>query len=267
MTASAPIGLYDSGLGGLSVARELFLQLPREAMAYFGDTARAPYGNRAPAELIAFNREILRILLDSGVKALVVACNTSSALALPILEAEVPVPILGILEAGARAAMRQGRRIGVIATEATTRSGAYVRAIGREGALEALFPLACPQLVPMIEAGTWQGPRAERIVRESLQPLVDARLDTLVLGCTHYPFVAPLIAEVLGPSVRLVDPAREAIRELGLVLEAHHLEAGCDAPQHRVMVSGDPASFDRLATRLLGPGLPAAVAQAVALPV
>ncbi|HEY9900508.1 MAG TPA: glutamate racemase [Pantanalinema sp.] len=251
MTA-APIGLYDSGLGGLSVAREVFRQLPHETIAYIGDTARVPYGGRSPEELLDFNREILGLLLAQGVKAVVVACNTSSAIALPVLDAECPVPILGLIEAGARAAASGGRRIGIIATEATIRSRAHLRAIEALEQPCEVFPLACPNLVPMIEAGVWEGPEAEATVFESLAPLLDAKLDTLILGCTHYPFVREVIQGILGAGVRLVDPAEEAVRALGEILAANDLLSSERRGPHRIMASGDPADFGHSATRLLG---------------
>lgn len=258
MPTSAPIGLYDSGLGGLSVVREVWSQLPHEAIAYIGDTARVPYGGRSAEELLGFNREILGLLLDQGVKAVVVACNTSSAVALPVLDAECPVPIIGLIEAGARAAATNGRRIGIIATEATIRSGAHLRAIEELGQPCEVFPLACPKLVPMIEAGKWEGPEADATVFESLAPLLGAKLDTLILGCTHYPFLRKVIEAILGEGVRLVDPAEEAVRALGEILSAHDLLAPSRIPAHRLMVSGDPGGFEQSARRLLG-GLTAKV--------
>lgn len=257
LPSNAPIGLYDSGLGGLSVVREVLRQLPRESHTYVGDTARVPYGGRSPEELLAFNREILDFLLQAGVKAVVVACNTSSAVALPVLDAECPVPIIGLIEAGARAAVTEGRRIGVIATEATIRSRAHLQAIQALDVPCQVFPVSCPQLVPMIEAGLWEGPEATAIVYESLQPLLDAKLDTLILGCTHYPFVRQVISDILGPGVRLVDPAEEAVRALGEILEAHELLSEQAIPRHRMLVSGDPIGFYQSAHLLLGDVVPA----------
>lgn len=244
-------------------------QLPHESLTYFGDTARVPYGGRTREELLAFNREILDHLLQSGVKAVVVACNTSSAVALPVLDAECPVPIIGLIEAGARAAVAAGRRIGVIATEATIRSRAHVRAIEALDAPGQVFPASCPQLVPMIEAGIWEGPEATATVYESLRPLLDCDLDTLILGCTHYPFVRQVIQEILGSRVRLVDPAEEAVRALGEILAAHDLLATPSIPRHRVLVSGDPIGFYQQAHLLLGDVVPGVehVPVAAALPI
>jgi glutamate racemase len=253
LKSPSPIGLYDSGLGGLSVVREVFRQLPAEHVLYFGDTARVPYGGRTAEELLAFNREILGILLERGVKAVLVACNTSSAVALDTLDAECPVPILGLIEAGARAAVSCGRRIGIIATEATIASGAHARAIASIQPDAQVFPLACPRLVPMIESGDWSSERAAAIVIESLAPLLDADLDALVLGCTHYPIISALIQSVVGPRVTLVDPALEAVRALGDILAGHDLSAPPEsAPQHAFLVSGPPETFAQNAARLFG---------------
>lgn len=266
MPNNAPIGLYDSGLGGLSVVREVFRQLPNESIIYMGDTARVPYGGRSAAELLDFNREILGFLLEKGVKAVVVACNTSSAIALPALDAECPVPILGLIEAGSRAAVRSGRRIGIIATEATIRSEAHLQAIAALGHTCDVFPQACPTLVPMIESGLWEGPEASAIVAESLGPLLAANLDTLVLGCTHYPFVSPLIHQTLGAHVRLIDPAGETVRALGEILAAHDLEAEHGLSRHKVYVSGNPEAFEASAQLLMGGSLPSVEQISVKLP-
>jgi glutamate racemase len=252
LSASAPIGLYDSGLGGLSVAREVFRQLPHESIRYFGDTARVPYGGRSESELLAFNREILSHLLASEVKAVVVACNTSSAIALPQLAPQCPVPIVGLIEAGARAAVANGRRIGVIATEATIRSGAHLKAIEAIAPDCQVFPLGCPAFVPLIEAGNWEGEEVEATVFESLRPFFDVPLDALVLGCTHFPFLGRVISEVLGEGIRLVDPAEEAIASLRAILTQHGLLGNDPAPIHQGLVSGDPDEFAVSAQRFLG---------------
>lgn len=256
MFVNSPIGLYDSGLGGLSVVREVFRSLPDESIVYVGDTARVPYGGRKSTELLAFNREILGFLLEKGVKAVVIACNTSSAIALPVLAQECRVPILGLIEAGSRAAVQRGRRIGVIATEATIRSQAHLKAIATLTQACEVFPVACPSLVPMIESGLWEGSRASAIVYESLLPLLDADLDTLILGCTHYPFVAPLIRAILGEQVNLIDPAEETVRALEEILGAHDLKAEKGSPHHQLFVSGDPHAFEIAARQLLGDVLP-----------
>src|SRR5207245_1515640 len=207
----APLGVFDSGIGGLTVARAVFERLPHESVIYFGDTARVPYGPKSPETVRRYSAEILAYLLQRGVKAVVVACNTSTAQALEHLTARSPVPVVGVIEPGARAAVRATRSgtIGVIGTAGTIASGAYERAI------KALRPDArvhshpCPLFVPLVEEGWFEHPAAELIAREYLEPLKRANVDVLVLGCTHYPLLKPLLARVMGSDVTLVDSAEE----------------------------------------------------------
>lgn len=245
----APIGFFDSGIGGLSVVREALGQLPTEAILYFGDTARVPYGSRTVAELTAFNGEILDFLRASGAKAVVVACNTSAALAIPALAPAYPLPIFDIVAAGAAAVVAAGRRIGIIATEGTIRSGAYQQAIDRLAPGAELLPVACPALVPLVEAGTWEGAEATEVVLSSLAPLIGRDLDALVLGCTHFPMLQAVIAEVL-PGVTLVDPAVPLVAQLKAYLGGAHVLNTVPAV-HRFVVSGDPARFELLRDRLI----------------
>lgn len=243
-----PIGLYDSGVGGLSVVKEVFRQLPAESVHYIGDTARVPYGSRSEAEILAFNREIVEVLVASGVKLIVIACNTSSAMALPMLRASCPVPVIGLIGPGAEAAQLVGGPIGVIATQGTVRSGAYGHALRALDADAVVRELACPSLVPLVESGRWEGPEARAIVAEAIAPFIEAPPAGLVLGCTHYPHLAPLMRELL-PGVTLVDPAARAVAEAARVLRSEGLEAQ-GAPSHRFMVTGDPTHFQGLADRL-----------------
>lgn len=256
MDAHAPIALYDSGLGGLTVVREVLARLPGESVTYFGDTARVPYGPRSAAEILAFNREILAILVAAGAKLVVIACNTSSALALPELRGECPVPLLGLIDAGAEAAVAaaRGGEIGVIATQATVRSGAYGRAVAAIAGSAVVREVACPTLVPLVESGGWTGEAARAIVAEALAPFLAAPPAALVLGCTHYPHLAPLIRELL-PGVALVDPAAGVVARASAILAAQGLLAPTDArPSHRFLVSGDPEPFFNSARALL-PGV------------
>jgi glutamate racemase len=258
MPATSPIALYDSGLGGLSVLRALAARLPAESLLYFGDTARVPYGPRPATEILAFNEEIAGLLVAAGAKALVVACNTSSAIAVPELGPRCSVPMLGLIEAGAEAALAAagGREIAVIATQATVRSGAYGRAIAALRPGPPVRELACPTLVPLVEAGTWSGPDAEAAVREALAPLSTAPPAALVLGCTHYPHLAEAIRAVL-PGVALVDPAQRVAELLASRLAAlDALAPEGPPPEHRIWVSGEPEAFMASARRLL-PGLTA----------
>lgn len=243
-----PIGIFDSGVGGLTVVRFLFRELPEERIIYFGDTAHLPYGSRTPEELIAFGEEIVSFLLQFGVKAVVAACNTSSSVSLPHLQKKFPIPILGVLEPGVRAAIRvtRNKRVGVIATAATVNSGAYLRAFERQGPEVKVFAKACPLFVPLVETGRTESPEARDAANEYLAPLKEAGIDTLVLGCTHYPFLAKVIGEVLGPEVKLVDPAEETVRELAMLLNKGAEKGSCSRPGKRGGGNGVPASNGHL---------------------
>lgn len=253
--AAAPIGVFDSGLGGLTVAHAIMRRLPSESLVYFGDTARVPYGPKSPETVRRYSREIAAFLLEQGVKAIVVACNTATAHALPALLAELDVPVLGVVEPGARAAVRATRsgRIGVIATEGTIRSGAYVRAIQQASPDATIVALACPLFVPLVEEG-WTDHEATRLIaHEYLEQFTREGVDTLVLGCTHYPLLKPLIADVVGPGVRLIDSAEETAADTVRMLGEHDLAAPpLSEPSYRFIASDDPQQFLRLGQRFLG---------------
>jgi glutamate racemase len=256
----APIGVFDSGLGGLTVVSEMMRQLPAEGLIYFGDTARVPYGPKAPTTVRRYSREIASFLDREGVKAIVIACNTATAHALTMLRSELRVPVIGVIEPGARAAVGATRsgNIGVIGTAGTIRSGAYERAI-RELAPDArITAQPCPLFVPLVEEG-WVDKEATRIIaREYLQPLVDAGVDTVVLGCTHYPLLKPVLAGVLGGDVRLIDSAAETAGETRRVLADRGIEAASTAePLRRFVASDDSSQFLRLGQRFLGRALDA----------
>ncbi|MCS7226057.1 MAG: glutamate racemase [Gloeomargarita sp. SKYB31] len=246
------IGIYDSGLGGLTVLRALQQQLPQEPVVYFGDTARVPYGTRTAAELLTFGREILTWLGRQGVKMVLVACNTSSALVLEQLQREFPWPILGLILPGARAAVARGRRIGVLATPATVASGAYPRAIREACPQAGVWQVPCPALVPLIEQGYSHTPEMRQVLQRYLAPLLSVQVDTVVYGCTHYPLLDDLMAELLPPHVQRIDPAvalvQAAARELDALGLRHHGPTG----GVRFGVSGDPVHFQHLAQRWLG---------------
>ena len=253
--ASAPIGVFDSGIGGLTVAHELMRQLPDESIVYFGDTARVPYGPKSPETVRRYSREIADYLLGQGVKALVVACNTATAHALPFLREAVAVPVVGVVEPGARAAVKATRRreIGVIGTLGTVKSGAYERAIKALEPTAHVVAQACPLFVPLVEEG-WLDRRATRLVAEEyLAPLVQAGVDSVVLGCTHYPLLKPLIGEVVGRDVRLIDSAEETAAETARLLEERGLRnrAGAVAV-YRFIASDAPEQFLRVGQRFLG---------------
>jgi glutamate racemase len=252
---TAPLGVFDSGIGGLTVAHALFECLPQESVIYFGDTARVPYGPKSPETVRRYSGEILDFLIRRGVKMVVVACNTSTAHALEFLRQRSPVPVVGVIEPGSRAAAAatRGGRIGVIGTAGTVASGAYERAIKVIRPELVVLSQACPLFVPLVEEGWFDHPAAELVAREYLQPLQAACVDVLVLGCTHYPLLQPLLQRVLGPAVRLIDSAAETAATVRRELEAGGLlaPAGARAPHHFV-VSDDEPHFRRVGARFLG---------------
>jgi len=260
MSASGPIGVFDSGIGGLTVVHEIMRQLPVESIVYFGDTARVPYGPKSPDTVCRYSREISGLLRRQDVKAIVVACNTATAHALPVLREELPIPVIGVVEPGARAAVRAsgGGHIGVIGTAGTIRSGAYERAIRAMDPKARITVRACPLFVPLVEEGWIDHPVTRQVAEEYLQPLIDEGIDALVLGCTHYPLLKTLLANVLGPAVSLIDSAAETAAELHHVLCNEGLTAPDGAtPTHRFIASDDPLQFLQLGQRFLGDAIEA----------
>ena len=209
-----PIGIFDSGIGGLTVAREIHRALPHEDLVYLGDTARVPYGTKSPNTVIRYAIEDTKFLLTQNVKAVVVACNTASAWAMSTLERSFPVPVIGVILPGVRAALEQTRtgRIGIIATTATIRSQAYTLGIHARRDAAQLYARACPLLVPLVEEGRVNDRITRLVLKDYLAPLLRRRIDTLVLGCTHYPLLKPALREVVGPKVALVDSAESCAR-------------------------------------------------------
>ena len=258
MAAEGGIGLFDSGVGGLTVVREMAGQLPRESVVYFGDTARVPYGGRSAAEIIRFGREIARFLLDQGVKMILVACNTSSALALEELRAESPVPTFDVLSAGAAAAARAtvSGRIGVLATAATAASGAYGRAIRARLPGAVVCEQGCPALVPLIEAGTTDGPAVREALAGYLAPLLAEQVDTIVYGCTHYPFLDRAVSALAGPGVSRVDPAVALVARAAEDLGRQGALAPARTQPDRFVVSGSPDHFRAVGSLFLQRTLP-----------
>ena len=250
----APIGVFDSGIGGLTVAKAIYERLPSESTIYFGDTARVPYGPKSPETVRRYSLEILRWLLAQGVKAVVIACNTSTAHALEALRAASSVPVVGVIDPGAAAAVRasRGGSIGVIGTAGTIASNAYARAIHGLAPAADVVQQACPLFVPL-EEGWFDHPAAELVAREYLDPLRRSAVDTLVLGCTHYPLLKPLLQRVIGPDVGLIDSAQETASELARVLEGQGLAAEEGRPAvHRFAVSDDEARFRQVGARFIG---------------
>ncbi len=253
--SDAPIGVFDSGLGGLTVAHAIMRQLPSESLVYFGDTARVPYGPKSPDTVRRYSQEIASFLIEQGVKAIVVACNTATAHALPTLRQTLDVPVIGVVEPGARAAVRASRsgRIGVIATAGTIKSNAYVRAIESESPGAHITARACPLFVPLVEEGWIDHEATRAIAREYLAPFMHDEVDTLVLGCTHYPLLKLLIADIVGPAVRLIDSAEETAADTRRMLTDQSLHAaGTDAGRYRFIASDDQAQFLALGQRFFG---------------
>ena len=255
----ARIGIFDSGVGGLTVLRELYRQLPNESILYFGDTARLPYGTRTKQEILEFAREILSWMVQQGVKMVIMACNTSSALALQTVLSEFTLPILGLILPGARAAViprsepgSEGKRIGVIATPATAASNAYRDAILEIDPTAKVWQVGCPEFVPLIEQNRIFDSYTAQVAREYLAPLLHVGIDTLIYGCTHYPHLEPVLRTILPPSVNLVDPALSVVaaaaRELEL-LGIHYTQARLPT---RFCVSGCPTNFATLSVQWLG---------------
>ena len=249
-----PVGLMDSGMGGLSVVRLLRRRLPAENVVYAADSGRMPYGTRPPSQVREFTSQVLRFLAGQGIKAAVIACNTATAASWPGIREEFPFPVLGMIEAGARAAARATRsgRVGVIATPGTVASGEYPRALATLGVTE-VWQQGCPELPLLVEEGVLTGDRASSAVKRCLEPLLDRGIDTLVLGCTHFPFLADVIGGVAGACVTLVDPAEEVVDELAALLSARNwLCPGAGRGWFRLFTSGDPGRVGRVAGILLG---------------
>jgi glutamate racemase len=255
MSSSRPIGVFDSGIGGLTVAHEIIRQLPDESIVYFGDTARVPYGPKSPDTVCRYSREIAGFLVKQDVKAIVVACNTATAHALPFLREELSVPVIGVVEPGARAAVRAsaGGHIGIIGTSGTVHSGAYERAIRALDPDARITARACPLFVPLVEEGWIDHPVTRLVAREYLEPFVEERINALVLGCTHYPLLKSLLCRTIGAGVTLIDSAAETAAEAGRVLRDAALEAPTGTtPTHRFVASDDPLQFLQLGQRFLG---------------
>ena len=268
---SRPIGVFDSGVGGLTVLAELRRRLPAESTIYLGDNARAPYGPRPAEEVRAFTLESVAWLLSQDVKMLVLACNTATAQALPLVREVATVPVLGVVRPGAVAAAASSRagHVGVIATAGTVASGAYAVAVGEADPALSVSQLACPDLVPMVEAGELTGPVAESTVRGYLEELfgTDPQIDTLLLGCTHYPLLRPVIQDVVGPKVAVVDSAFTTALAAEDLLDALGARTGQAGPgANRIVTTGDVATFTTVAGTVFGAALPS-VEQAEVAPV
>lgn len=248
-----PIGVFDSGIGGLTVFAALRRRMPAEDLVYFGDTARVPYGSKSADTVTRYSLDVARFLAARRVKALVIACNTSSALALSEVKDAVDMPVLGVIEPGARAAAAATRsgRVGIIGTEATIASQAYSRALRQFIPGVKITAQACPLFVPLVEEGWWRHPVALAVAREYLASARKARLDALILGCTHYPLLKSVIARVMGPSVKLIDSAEQTALETEELLENLKLRRSSGRGTSQFFVSDGPARFQKLARRFL----------------
>lgn len=254
MANQQAIAILDSGVGGLTVVKEIMRQLPQESIMYFGDTARAPYGPRSPDEVLLFTRQIVDYLLQFEPKMVVIACNTATAVAIEDIRSRVKVPVLGVITPGARAAMKatRNREIGVIGTEGTVRSGAYETALRRISPGIRVVSRACPGFVPLVERGLYRSTEARVAVSDTLNGLKDETIDTLILGCTHYPFLADIIQEAMGPEVAIISSADQTARDVSTLLyHNNQLAHTKELPVHRFFCSGDPATFQKIAQEWL----------------
>ena len=261
LTKDAPIGVFDSGVGGLTVVREIMRQIPNEKIIYFGDTARVPYGSKSKDTVTRFSRQIVRFLQTHNVKTIVIACNTASAYALEDLEREIDIPVIGVVKPGAKVASEVTRngKIGVIATEATIGSKIYSQYITEINKDVTIFGKACPLFVPLVEEGLWQDPVTDEIARRYLAELIDIDIDTLILGCTHYPLIRSTVAKIMGEDVTLVNPAYETARELKELLKENGLlnekQPALGENQYRFFVSDGAEKFKRFANSIIKYGI------------
>lgn len=225
MQNTQPIGFIDSGVGGLTVIKEALKQLPNENMIYLGDTARCPYGQRPAKQVIDYTWEMTRFLLTKDIKMLVIACNTATAVALDEIRQQLSIPVVGVILPGTRAAVKasKNQRIGIIGTVGTINSGSYEKAIYSRVRQADIYSLACPKFVPLVESNQAQSPIAKKVVAETLKPLQNKKIDTLVLGCTHYPLLRPIIQNVMGKDVELIDSGAETISEVSMLLDYFQL--------------------------------------------
>ncbi|MBR3646500.1 MAG: glutamate racemase [Lachnospiraceae bacterium] len=251
---NAPIGVFDSGVGGLTVAREILRQYPNESIVYFGDTARVPYGSKSKETIIKYSRQIVKFLMTQNVKAIVVACNTASAFALDVIEQEFDIPIIGVVKPGAKVAAEttDNKKVGIIGTEATVRSELYTKYIKSIDKDITVFGKACPLFVPLVEEGMLNDPVTEEMVKRYLGVLKEVGIDSLILGCTHYPLLRDTIGKVMGEEVRLVNPAFETARSLGVLMAENGIKATEDnKATYSFYVSDGAQKFKNFANSIL----------------
>ena len=251
---NAPIGIFDSGVGGLTVAREIIRQLPKESIVYFGDTARVPYGSKSKDTIIRYSRQIVNFLRTKEVKAIVVACNTASAFALDTIEKELDIPIIGVVKPGAEAAVHstKNKRIGIIGTEGTIKSQLYTEYICGIDSDISVIGKACPLFVPLVEEGMLDDPVTNEIASRYLKDLQNEDIDSLILGCTHYPLLKDAIGKIMGKDVTLVNPAYETAVSLESLLINNNIMADCDTvSSHDFYVSDAASKFKDFANSIM----------------
>ncbi|WP_449622894.1 glutamate racemase [Robertmurraya sp. Marseille-Q9965] len=250
-----PIGVIDSGVGGLTVAKEIMRQLPYEQIVYLGDTARCPYGPRSGEEVKKFTWQLTDFLLDKNIKMLVIACNTATAVALEEIKRTLPIPVIGVIYPGAITALKvtKNYQIGVIGTVGTIKSNAYEIALKSINGSTRVNSLACPKFVPLVESGDYDGPVARKVVAETLIPLKNKGLDTLILGCTHYPLLEPIIKETMGTGINVISSGEETAREVSSILNYKGLLTNnSEIPEHEYFTTGSSRIFSKIASNWLG---------------
>lgn len=253
MSGSAPIGVFDSGVGGLTVVEEIMQQLPNERIVYFGDTARVPYGNKSKKTIIRYSKQIVNFLLSKKVKAIVIACNTASAFALEEIASQISIPVIGVVKPGAKtaASVTRNGNIGIIGTKGTIHSGIYQTFLNKTNPHVHVFGKACPLFVPLAEEGWLDDPITVEIGKKYLSELLSFNIDTLVLGCTHYPLLRKTIGSVVGNDVVLVNPAYETAKTLKKVLRNKELESKESLGNHKFFVSDEAEQFKDFANSIL----------------
>lgn len=249
----APIGVFDSGVGGLTVVRELIRQLPSENVVYFGDTARVPYGSKSQKTIIGYTRQIIHFLKTQNVKAIVIACNTASAFALDAVASEVDIPMIGVVRPGASVAANAtvNGNIGVLGTEGTVNSGIYTRVLHEHNPALNVIGKACPLFVPLVEEGLWEDPVTDEVASRYLKPMKESNIDTLILGCTHYPLIRSTIRRLMGDGVTLVNPAYETAVSLRRLLKQEGIYRNSGIPEYHFYVSDGAEKFSSFANSIL----------------
>ncbi|WP_106450932.1 glutamate racemase [Trichococcus alkaliphilus] len=251
------IGFIDSGVGGLTVVKQAMKQLPNESIYYLGDSARCPYGPRPKEEVIQYTWEMTQFLLKKDIKMLVIACNTATAAALDVIRERVDIPVVGVINPGSRAAIKHSKneRIAVIGTKGTISSDVYKQTIKDKDKSISVISMSCPKFVPLVESNQYNGSIAKKVVAETLKPLLKESIDTLILGCTHYPLLTPLIQNVMGPCVTLIDSGAETVSEVSTLLDYFRLAESShnkEASEYRFYTTGSPKLFSDIAENWLG---------------